>query len=113
MRRLSNERGFTVVEVVTLVLLLGIIALVVMPHYFGAQIDANKAVRTSTVTTINSALALYQTRNGSCPPSGPDTSISAFLRDATYFPSGVPVDPYTGDDSTFVANYSATTCRTK
>jgi len=113
MRRVSEESGFTFLEVLAVVLLLGILALVALPNYFGTQSDAQTAVRSSNVAAINTALALYQYRNGVCPPSGPDGSIGAFLADTTYFPDGSPVDPFTKDNSTFVNNYNATLCRTK
>jgi len=113
MRRVSDESGFTFMEVLAVVLLLGILALVALPNYFGTQTDAQTAVRSSNVAAINTALALYQYRNGVCPPSGPDASIGAFLADATYFPDGSPVDPFTRNNSTFVTNYTAATCRTR
>jgi len=113
MRRISGESGFTFMEVLAVVLLLGILALVALPNYFGTQTDAQTAVRSSNVAAINTALALYQYRNGVCPPSGPDASIGAFLADTTYFPDGSPVDPLTRDNSTFVTNYTAATCRTR
>ncbi len=113
MRAISDESGFTFIEVLAVVLLLGILALVALPNYFGTQTDAQNAVRASNVSAINTALSVYQYRNGVCPPSGPDASIGAFLADTGYFPDGSPVDPFTKDNSTFVSNYNAATCRTK
>src|SRR5437016_3504193 len=73
-RGASDEAGFTFMEVLAVVLLLGILALVALPNYFGTQADAQNAVRTSNVAAINTALGLYQYRNGACPPTGPDTT---------------------------------------
>jgi prepilin-type N-terminal cleavage/methylation domain-containing protein len=111
--RRSGEAGFTFMEVLAVVLLLGILALVALPNYFGTQADAQNAVRASNVSAINTALALYQYRNGGCPPTGPDGSIGAFLTDKAYFPDGSPVDPFTKDSSTFISNYVPANCRTK
>ncbi len=113
MNRVSDESGFTFMEVLAVVLLLGILALVALPNYFGTQVDAQNAVRSSNVEAINTALALYEYRNGVCPPSGPDTTFALFLADTTYFPDGVPLDPFTKTDASFVTNYNSTTCRTK
>jgi len=114
MRSVSDDSGFTFIEVLAVVLLLGILALVALPNYFGTQTDAQTAVRSSNVAAINTAVALYQYRNnGACPGQAGQQTFTAFLSNTTYFPDGVPVDPFTKDDSTFITNYSATTCRTK
>ena len=113
MRGASDEAGFTFMEVLAVVLLLGILALVALPNYFGTQADAQNAVRVSNVAAINTALALYQYRNGGCPGTSGMETMTAFLADTTYFPDGSPVDPFTKDNSTFITNYTSATCRTK
>ncbi len=114
MRRRSNEAGFTFVEVLAVVLLLGILALVALPNYFGTQNDAQNAVRASNAAAINTALALFQYKtNGACPDQAGQPTFTVFLNTALYFPDGPPVDPFTKDSSTFVTNYSSATCRTK
>ena len=112
-RKRSGEAGFTFMEVLAVVLLLGVLALVALPNYFGTQTDALNAVRASNVSAVNTALALYQYRNGVCPPAGPDASMAAFLADTTYFPDGSPVDPFTKTNASFIVNYVAANCRTK
>ncbi len=114
MRGRPGEAGFTFIEVLSVVLLLGVLALAALPNYFGTQNDAQTAVRASNVAAINTALALYQYRkNGPCPDQGGQPTFTAFLADSSYFPDGAPVDPFTKDSSTFITNYSAATCRTK
>ena len=44
MRPRTDESGFTFIEVLAVVLLLGILALVALPNYFGTQTDAQNAV---------------------------------------------------------------------
>ena len=113
MHRVSDEAGFTFMEVLAVVLLLGILALVALPNYFGTQADAQNAVRASNVAAVNTALALYQYRNGACPGTGaPAETFLLFLADTIYFPDGSPVDPITKTNAIYNTNYSTTLCRT-
>jgi general secretion pathway protein G len=105
----SNQRGFTFVEVLAVILVLGVLVAIALPNYFGAEADARSAVRTANVRSINSALALYQYRNGSCPADA--TAFTAFLSNTSYFPDGAPTDPVGGGTTFFSTNYNASRCR--
>lgn len=109
-RKQSGEGGFTFVEVLAVILILGVLIAVALPNYFGAEADAKRAVDMANVRAINSALALYLFRTpAGCPTAGPN--FLAFLANTTYFPDGTPIDPRTGTNVPYSTTYSATPCR--
>ena len=106
----AGQQGFTFVEVLAVILVLGVLVAIALPNYFGAEADARTAVRTANVRSINSALALYQYRNnGTCPADA--AAFTAFLDNTTYFPDGTPTDPVGGGTGYFSTNYDASRCR--
>lgn len=112
MNAARGEGGFTFVELLAVVLLLGVLVLVALPNYFGAELNARREVDRSNVRAINAALALYRARTnaGTCP--GAD-GFDAFLNNNAYFPDGAPTDPWTspGSDKPYIDTYSAALCR--
>ncbi len=117
----SDERGFTFVELLAALLLLGILVAIAIPQYFGAESTAKSKVDQSNVSAINAALALYKFQfNGACPPDQPTFAGATFLGNTTYFPDGTPVDPYcggtgvtctAGSSSPYQNSYNASICR--
>jgi prepilin-type N-terminal cleavage/methylation domain-containing protein len=105
----ASEAGYSFVEVLAVVLILGVLVAIALPNYFGAEADARRAVDMTNVRAINSALALYQYRNNSCPADA--TAFNAFLANTTYFPDGVPTDPRTGTSTPYATTYSPGLCR--
>src|SRR3972149_3541448 len=111
MRHLSNEGGLTFVGLPAVVLLLGILVLVALPNYFGAENDAGREVGRANVRSVTAALALYRFRNnGTCPAAG---GFAGFLADTQYFPDGAPIDPWTNPAAStpYVNTYTAAVCR--
>ena len=56
----NNKRGFTLVEILIVVIILGILAAIVIPQFTNASQDARKSSLTSQLQTIRSQVELYK-----------------------------------------------------
>lgn len=99
----SNQSGFTIVELLIVIAVIGILAAITIVAYSGIQQRARDSIRANDMATIKTALLLYQTDNGgvlttaSYGGSGPGgwnlSSSSTWLSflGSTY--GKIPVDP--------------------
>src|SRR2546423_3452358 len=60
MIRRTQKSGFTLVEILIVVIILGILAAIVIPQFTNASQDARKNSLTSQLQTIRSQLELYK-----------------------------------------------------
>ncbi len=64
---LKNKRGFTLVEVLVVIVILGILAAVIVPNVIGRAHDAKVAAAKQDVATLSQALAMYKLDNARLP----------------------------------------------
>ncbi len=63
----SDEQGFTLIEIMVVIIILGILATYVAPKFFG-QADEAKITQTKTqIASLETALKLYRLDNGTYP----------------------------------------------
>ncbi len=106
-------KGFTLVEILIVVVILGILAAIVVPQFTNAANEARTGNVDTQVSTIESQLELFAARNNGTYPDlvtdGWGTSGgTAGTMVADNYLKEVPVNPFTGS-STVVANTSFTT----
>ncbi|MFQ5598606.1 MAG: prepilin-type N-terminal cleavage/methylation domain-containing protein [Nitrospiria bacterium] len=86
MRTIRNQKGFTLVELIVVIVILGIIAGVAVPNYINMQTDAQAANNVAYIGALRSALAMrfgqQLVRTGNTAPAGTDVIGDAATADA-------------------------------
>jgi len=90
------RKGFTLVEVLLVVLIIAILASIVVPRLTSAAAEANKSKCAANVANLIRALELYAAENDGAYPANQAAFDAAILND-TYFPHGLPVCPLGGN----------------
>ncbi len=85
----NKKGGFSLLELLAVVTILGIIAAIIVPRVTLSSDTARQRVRDHHKATINSAVERYYINTGGWPANDL-TDIGA---DVNYFPDGIPANP--------------------
>ncbi len=66
-RSLKNQRGFTLLEMLIVISIVGVLAAVAVPRFTNAVALANTARIQSDLQVLNAAVVMYQTEKGTNP----------------------------------------------
>jgi prepilin-type N-terminal cleavage/methylation domain-containing protein len=94
-----RRRGFSLLELLAVVTILGIIAAIIVPRVTVSSSTAKTKVRDHHKATINAAVERYYVDNNSWPAN----DLSDIGVNANYFPDGVPTNPVDGSAYTLNA----------
>lgn len=102
----GNQRGFTLIEVMVVVVILGILAGIVVPKLLDRPEDARRTKAQLQIKGLEEALALYKLDNGNFPTTDqglralvtkPETGrIPVKYREGGYIKK-IPSDPWSGE----------------
>lgn len=102
----NNQRGFTLIEVMVVVVILGILAGIVVPKLLDRPEEARRTKAVLQIKGIEEALALYKLDNGLFPSTNqgltalvtkPESGrIPIKYRESGYMKK-IPSDPWSGD----------------
>jgi len=112
MRRANpKRRGFTLIEILIVVVILGILAAIVVPQFTNASQEATASSIRSQLQTLRGQIELYRVRNGGTLPAGFDDLLSPPAGQAPYL-TQEPVAPnnweYVFGDNTNTADITET-----
>ena len=70
----QKQKGFTIVEMIVVVVIIGILAAITIVSYTSVQQKSRDATRTSDITEVQKALEKYRAANGMYPSVGADNT---------------------------------------
>jgi|HubBroStandDraft_6_1064221.scaffolds.fasta_scaffold378493_2 general secretion pathway protein G len=118
-RHVRLQRGFTLVEILIVVIILGILAAIVIPQFTNASQNARESSLQSTLQTLRSQIQLYKLQHGDALPDlttagagwAPLTASTSYgTPTQTYGPymQAVPVNPMNGNSTVIDGTVSTT-----
>ncbi|HUB29272.1 MAG TPA: type II secretion system protein [Terracidiphilus sp.] len=99
--RNSQSAGFTLMELMIVMAIIGILATLAVPSFIGAVKSAREAVLREDLHVLRAAIDSYTMDKQKAPESLDDLIQSGYLRD-------IPIDPMTRSKDTWVTDTSDT-----
>ena len=93
MRRRS-ARGFTLIEMLLVVILIGLLAIVAIPRLAKTGGNSKASTCRQNIAIINSQIELWAARNGGRYPQTHEEFVEQILKNPDIFPNQAPACPY-------------------
>jgi general secretion pathway protein G len=99
---MKAKKGFTLVEILIVVVILGILAAIVIPQFTNASQEAKLSALKSNLQTVRAQIQLYKIQHNDSPPA-----VATFENDMTVIDANgfgpylerVPNNPFTNDNT--------------
>lgn len=104
MQTRQKNHGFTIVELLIVIVIIGILAAITIVAYNGIQVRSRDTIRVSDLRTIHKAIELYKAENGTYPlPANGSMnwtgncttfgSVTNYITGISVYASSLPLDP--------------------
>ena len=90
----AKRKGFTLVEVLLVVVILGLLAMVAIPRFVQSGTTAKTNACQANVSLLNSQIELYAVTHDNAYPASQAEFDSLILKSKDLFPDGAPACPY-------------------
>ena len=92
---MKNTRGFTMIELLIVIVILGLLASLVAPKFFSQLGTAERGIASAQMNAFETALDTYRLDMGGYPNSLEELRKSEKPRwDGPYLPKDIPLDPW-------------------
>ncbi len=100
-KKTASEQGFTLIELIIVMAIIGILVVIAIPNYTRAVQRAKEAVLKEDLHTMRTAIDSYTVDKEKAPQGLDDLVQAGYLKT-------VPVDPITGHSDTWITGQSDT-----
>ncbi len=90
-----NKKGFTLIELMTVITIIGILSTIAQPNYSRYRIKAKETSLHKILFVIRDVIDQYYADNGKYPENLEDLAEDKYIR-------SVPKDPFTGSSETWI-----------